>query len=176
MRKILAVAALAAVSTVGLAGTANAATTKAATPAPVTAHDDFMGDATAVFNNYVESTGDYNQTVTTNPNFQFTTTTLKTTYTPYGGGWTTTFTFVQKHSLDGSKKDEATGTVTHTTPYGTTTKAFTAPAGSVAPFSLVGDNITVDPYSAAAETIRATQNAIVYVDGGQNAAYWFPTY
>lgn len=170
----LAVAA-AAVATVGAltAGVASAGTTQSG-------HDNTMADADPrIADNYYMATtsADYSQTKTTNAQWTILNSTLALTYNPYGSGWITTFTFTQKTPVTpvGSRQAASFGTVTHTTPYGTSTESFEVPAGTVAPWTVTpAGNVVVDPYSPAAKAISVTQVAMVYEHGGQNAAYWFP--
>lgn len=85
------------------------------------------------------------------------------------GGWVDTFTYTQKTGKGShAGQSSSTGTVTDTTPYGTSTAPFTDTTGTQAPFSFTGGQVaTNDDYA-----IAHAQYDMVYFNGGQNA-YWF---
>jgi hypothetical protein len=168
---ILGLAATAAIAApLAMAAPAEAAVTASGS-------DSSMADAIPGFtDNYAQSHAEYSTSVTTNNQWVITTNTLKTFYEPYNSSWVATFTFTTKVPVAPVQNHVAStsGTVTHTTGYGTTTEAYSVPNGTTTPWSIVGTNVVIDPSSAAARAIRDTQEAIVYQHAGQNAAYWFP--
>jgi hypothetical protein len=180
MRRIIIglVAAAAITSPIALATSADAATTRTA---PVSGTDSTMSDAIVGFPNHywAHQTAKYAETTTTNDNFIQTNSNIKVD--EYNGAWVASFTFAKKvpvNTADTSKKPSLSGTITHTTPYGVSITTWSVPtnASGPVPWTIVNGNVQIDPYSDAADAIRAAQVELVYNNGGQNAAFWFPNF
>ena len=119
--------------------------------------------------------GCVSQTIVDNANFRIVQTTLTVQAAPGSGygGWVDTFTYQQKTGT-GSHIGEAssTGTVTDTTPYGTSTVSFTDTPGTSTPFywdSTSASLVVNDDYA-----IAHAQYDMVYFHGGQNACFFYP--
>jgi hypothetical protein len=131
---------------------------------------------------YQGATGCFSSTTVDNNNWTIVNATLQVTGSY---GWVSTFTFQSKLSKKPGVASTASGTVTDTTEYGTSTISFTAPAGAV-PFGVAGNNTKLQGYwpiapgniwadgsSPQGQALFNAQYAMVYNLGGQNAGYWF---
>jgi hypothetical protein len=187
-KKFIALAAIPAVALGIAAGSASAASNPGL-------HDGNMADAIPSvwspatgypsYNYYWSNiSADVTSSTTTNSQWVIKTDTMVLTVNDGTyGGWKTTFTFQQKTPVAPVQNRQAssTGTVTDVTPYGTSSESFTAPVGTVAPWSVgpatdlsPNGNVQWDPFNIAAKVIGDTQHDIVYVQGGQNTVLFMP--
>lgn len=132
-------------------------------------------DGCSVFGYQGADYGCVSVTTVDNANWRIVNATLTVQAAPgFGyGGWVDTFTYQQKIGQGSHTGEESSkGTVTDTTPYGSSTASFTDTPGHPVPFKF--DTNTNSVVINDNDPIAHAQYAMVYYNGGQNAYFWYP--